>query len=187
MSYATTDEMRTGIGWLDHAARGLDRLTGVLSVFGTLGILAIMGLIVADIAMRLFFAAPIMGVPEIVAMLILSIVFLQLPNSLAHGKITRADLLLDRLDVTHLRARLRLDSLLHLIGAGVMGVLVSAFWPLFLRSYDRNEMVGTVGQFLAPVWPSYLVVLIGAVLMCVVFLQRAISLWVLAGRMEAAA
>lgn len=182
MSYATTKELRTGIGWLDLASRGLERLTGVLSVFGTLGIIAIMLLIVADILMRLAFAAPIMGVPEIVSMLILSIVFLQLPNSLAHGKITRADLLLDRLDVTRPKLRLILDGALHMVGAGVMAVLISAFYPLFLRSYERDEMVGTVGQFLAPIWPSYLVVLVGAVLMCAVFVQRAICLWVLAAK-----
>ncbi|WBU63552.1 TRAP transporter small permease subunit [Paracoccus aerodenitrificans] len=182
MSYATTTEMRTGIGWLDAAARLLDRMTGLLSVFGTLGILAIMVLIVADIVMRLFFSAPIMGVPEIVSMLILSIVFLQLPNALAHGKITRAALLLDRLDVTRPRIRLILDGALHMIGATVMAVLVSAFYPLFIRAYERQEMVGTYGQFLAPVWPSYLVVLIGAVLMCAVFVQRAVCLWVLAAK-----
>ena len=51
---------------------------------------------------------------------------------------------------------------MHLAGVGLVGVLVHAFYPLFTRSYGRSEMVGTVGQFLAPIWPTYLVVLLGA-------------------------
>ena len=74
------------------------------------------------------------------------------------------------------------DALLHLAGAVLLGILTSAFWPQFLRSFGRNEMVGTVGQFLAPIWPVHGIVVLGAALMTLVFALRALLLAIRAVR-----
>ena len=68
---------------------------------------------------------------------------------------------------------------MHLCGVGLVGVLGYAFYPLFIRSYGRNEMVGTVGQFLAPIWPTYFVVLFGAIMLCLAFMLRATQILIL--------
>ncbi|MEO1687576.1 MAG: hypothetical protein AAFU61_06700, partial [Pseudomonadota bacterium] len=36
-----------------------------------------------------------------------------------------------------------------------------ASWPLFLKAWERDEFVGAVGDFTAPVWPVKAVLLAG--------------------------
>ena len=173
---ASLDRLNTGLAPLDAFSRLVDRITAVLSVLGTLLILAVMLLITADVIGRFFFGHPIAGVPEMVAMSILAIVFLQIANTTAQGKLTRSDALLGALHRHSPRLAEGFDALLHLAGAVLLSTLVTAFYPLFLRSYGRGEMVGTVGQFLAPIWPVHGIVLLGAALMALVFALRAVLL-----------
>ena len=176
---ATTPETQTGLRSFDLVFRFVDRVTAVMSIIGTAGSLFIMCIIAADVVGRAFFGRPIPGVPEIVSMLILSIVFLQIANTLLRGRLTRADgfLMLVRSKSPKLEGVL--DAVMHLCGVGLVGVLVYAFYPLFIRSYGRNEMVGTVGQFLAPIWPTYFVVLFGAIMLCLAFMLRATQILIL--------
>lgn len=155
---------------------GFDRLTASMSVLGTAAILVIMCLITADVVGRSFLDRPIPGVPEIVSMLILSIVFLQIGNTLLRGKLTRSDGFLLFLSRRSPRTAAWLDAAMHLAGALLTGIMAKAFYPLFLRSWGRNETVGTVGQFIAPIWPTQLVVLVGCVVLCVAFLLKAASI-----------
>lgn len=175
-------ESQTGFKGFDALFSLFDRLTVAMSMLGTAAILFIMGLITADVIGRGFFGHPIHGVPEIVSMLILSIVFLQIANTLLRGRLTRADGFLMLLRAKSPRAAGVLDAVMHLAGVGLVGVLVHAFYPLFMRSYGRNEMVGTVGQFLAPIWPTYLVVLIGASALCAAFVLRTIGILIVTFR-----
>lgn len=174
--------LHTGVGLLDTPARLIERLTALLSMLGTALILGIMALIVSDVVLRGAFGAPIAGVPEMVSMSILAIVFLQLANTTAQGKLTRSDALLGALSRRNARAAQALDAVLHAVGAAMVGLLVSAFLPQFLRSYGRGEMIGTVGQFLAPIWPVYGIVLLGASLTALVFALRALALGLRAAR-----
>lgn len=166
----------TGIRVFDTVFRLFDRFTAAMSVIGTAAILFIMCLITADVVGRAFFNYPLHGVPEIVSMLILSIVFLQIANTLLRGHMTRADGFMMLLRSRSRRAAGLLDVVMHLAGVGLTGVLVYAFFPLFLRSWGRNEMIGTVGQFLAPIWPTYFVVLVGSAALCIGFALRAIGI-----------
>ncbi|MCA0204010.1 MAG: TRAP transporter small permease subunit [Proteobacteria bacterium] len=179
---ASLVSLRTGIAPFDALARLVDRLTALLSALGTGLILAVMLLITVDVVGRFFFGRPIAGVPEMVAMSILAIAFLQIANTTAQGKLTRSDALLGALTLRQPRLAEAFDALLHLTGALVLGALVWSFWPQFLRSYGRGEMVGTVGQFLAPIWPVHGIVLLGALMMLVVFLLRGLALAIRAAR-----
>ncbi|MCC5999952.1 MAG: TRAP transporter small permease subunit [Pararhodobacter sp.] len=170
------DDLRTGLWPVDTAARVLDRVTALFSALGTALILAVMALISVDVAGRFFFGRPIAGVPEMVAMSILAIVFLQLANTLSRGKLTRSDAFLSMLRNRRPRLADTLDALLHGAGAFLIYTLLTAFWPLFQRSYGRGQMVGTVGQFLAPIWPVHGIVVLGSALMLAVFVMRAVAL-----------
>ncbi|WEX09311.1 TRAP transporter small permease subunit [Chelativorans sp. AA-79] len=172
----TPEDQATGLRSFDTLSRSFDRVTAAMSVIGTAAILFIMVLITTDVVGRFFFGRPIAGVPEIVSMLILSIVFLQIANTLLRGKLTRADGLLTLLRSRAPKVGGVLDATMHFIGAGLVGVLVYAFYPLFVRSYGRNEMIGTVGQFLAPIWPTYLIVLIGASALLIAFALRGLAI-----------
>lgn len=175
-------ESQTGLSCFDALFRLFDRLTVAMSMLGTAAILFIMALITADVVGRGFFGHPIHGVPEIVSMLILSIVFLQIANTLLRDRLTRADGFLMLVRSRSPRLAGVIDAVMHLAGVGLVGVLVHAFYPLFLRSYGRGEMIGTVGQFLAPIWPTYLVVLIGAAMLCLAFALRTIGILIVTFR-----
>ena len=84
-----------GQGPLTLVVRGLDALTIAFNVIGTMLIVALMVLIGADVAGRGLFNAPISGVPELVTLSIVVIVFLQIPQTMRAGRLTRSDAILE--------------------------------------------------------------------------------------------
>ena len=140
---------------------GLHRVTGAMNALGTLWIGALMVLINVDVVGRNLFASPVPGVPEMVALSIVGIVFLQLADTLHSGRFTRADILLDRLALTAPRAHDALHALFHIVGALLMLVILWASWEPLAESVRIREYVGAIGAFQAPVWPVRLITLLG--------------------------
>lgn len=152
--------------------RTLDALTWLANICGTALILALMLLIGADVLGRNFFGAPIPGVPELVSLSIVVIVFLQAPHALKAEKMTRSSALSDLLVRKRPGAGRALETLYDLIGIGVIGAIVYATWPLFLRSWVRNDFVGAIGDFTAPTWPVKAIILLGSVILILQFAAR---------------
>lgn len=159
-----------------------ERLTQTLNAIGTLWIVALMLLINADVLGRELFDTPVRGVTELVALSIVGIVFLQLGDTLAVGRMTRADILLDRLKRTTPRLAAALQALYHLVGALLMGVILWASWQPLMESIRIQEYVGAVGDFTAPVWPVRVIMLVGMVVTLVTFVLLA---WLDLRRMRA--
>lgn len=137
------------------------RVGRVLNALGTVWIIALMVLINTDVLGRNLFKAPVRGVTELVALSIVGIVFLQLADTLHSGRFTRADVLLDRLKRHRPAFAARLQALFHLVGAGLMGVILWAAWRPLVESIRIREYVGAIGDFTAPVWPVRLIMLVG--------------------------
>ncbi|MBE2243366.1 MAG: TRAP transporter small permease [Burkholderiaceae bacterium] len=159
-----------------------ERLTQTLNAIGTLWIVALMLLINADVLGRELFDTPVRGVTELVALSIVGIVFLQLGDTLAVGRMTRADILLDHLKRTTPRLAAALQALYHLVGALLMGVILWASWAPLMESIRIQEYVGAVGDFTAPVWPVRVIMLVGMVVTLVTFVLLA---WLDLRRMRA--
>jgi TRAP-type mannitol/chloroaromatic compound transport system permease small subunit len=140
---------------------GLHRLTAAMNALGTLWIVALMVLIVADVLGRNFLAAPVPGVPETVALSIVGIVFLQLADTLRCGRFTRAEVLLARLEHHRPAAHAAFGALWHALGGALLLVILWASWRPLVESVRIREYVGAVGSFQAPVWPVRLVTLAG--------------------------
>jgi len=153
----------------DRLPLGLHRLTGAMNALGTLWIAALMVLINADVFGRNVLAAPVRGVPELVALSIVGIVFLQLADTLRAGRFTRADVLLDRLEQHAPRLFDGLHALYHAVGAALMMVILWASWAPLVESVRIREYVGAVGDFQAPVWPVRLITLLGLAVTGLVF------------------
>lgn len=149
------------------------RVTQALNALGTVWILALMVLINTDVIGRDLFNAPVRGVTELVSLSIVGIVFLQLADTLATGRMTRADVLLDRLKRTRPALTARLQALYHTVGAALMAVILWAAWEPLVESIRIQEYVGAVGDFMAPVWPVRLIMLIGICTTLVTFLLLA--------------
>ncbi|UWQ17758.1 TRAP transporter small permease subunit [Jannaschia sp. M317] len=152
--------------------RWLDQLTQVANVGGSLLIVGLVVLIGMDVFARNAFNAPISGVPEMVTLSIVAIVFLQAPQALKAGRMTRSDALLGALTKGAPRIARGLETLFDLLGALVIGVILYATWPIFARAWTRGEFIGAAGDFTAPVWPVKAMILLGGTLLALQFLAR---------------
>lgn len=152
---------------------GFHYLTGVMNAVGTFWIFVIMLLMTADVIGRSFFNRPISGVIEIVTLSIVSIVFIQLADTLHKGRFTRADALLGAIGRASPRAGAFLHMMFHLAGAGLVGVMGYASWPLLVESWQTGEYLGAIGTFRAPVWPMRAVILLGTTCTSITFLLLA--------------
>jgi len=152
--------------------RWLDRLTQVANICGSLLISALMVLIGADVLGRNAFNAPISGVPELVSLSIVAIVFLQAPQSVKLGRMTRSDALLNHLSRTRPGVVKVLETIYDLLACAVVCAIFYATYPIFTRAWARGEFTGAVGDFTAPVWPVKLMILTGCALLALQFLAR---------------
>lgn len=151
------------------ALRALDGVTQGVNVAGSLLILVLMLLIGADVAGRNLFGQPVPGVPELVSLSIVAIVFLQVPQALRKGRIARSEALLSILprQVSH-----ALQTLFDLAGVAAVGVIVWTTWPVFVRAWEKDQFVGAIGDITFPVWPVKLCILVGGVLLVLQFAAR---------------
>ncbi len=173
---AGADRLRCGWRPLDGAARLLDAATSAMNAVGTAWILALMLLINADVVGRGAFGNPINGVPEMVSLSILGIVFLQLANTLSVGRLTRSDAILGAVRRRLPRLADGIDAAFHATGAVMMGIVLTSAWSIYERSVARGEFVGAVGNFTAPTWPINLIVVVGGAAMLLTFAMRALLL-----------
>lgn len=166
-----SDQDRPGNRW-DGLLSLLDRVTQVFNVAGTVLIVGLMLLIGADVFGRQAFNSPVAGVPEMVSLSIVAIVFLQVPQALRNGRFTRSDALLKSIwDKKPGFARI-MELVFDAIAILLLLALLYAVWPLFVKDWERNNFIGAVGDFTAPVWPVKLVMVVGTALLIAQFAAR---------------
>ncbi|MEP5529224.1 MAG: TRAP transporter small permease subunit [Paracoccaceae bacterium] len=154
--------------------RILDHVTQVLNVAGSVLILLLMGLVGLDVAGRNLLASPISGVPEMVTLSIVAIVFLQIPAALRQGRMTQSEAFLNWLNRATPALGKTLATLFDLIAMALIWVIVRSTWAIFTRAWERDEFIGAVGDFTAPVWPVKLILIVGG---SVLILQFAAQIW----------
>ncbi len=152
--------------------RWLDAVTTAANVAGSLLIFGLVLLIGADVAGRNLFGLPVAGVPEIVSLSIVAIVFLQAPMALKAGRMTRSDGVLNLLKAHVPRLAAGLETVFDLLGIGVLAAILYAHWPILARSWARGDFVGAIGDFTAPTWPVKLMLFVGAGLLLLQFAAR---------------
>lgn len=139
------------------------------NVAATVWILLLMVLICADVIGRNAFLSPIAGVPEMVKLSILGIVFLQVAHTHRRGEMIRSDGLLGLALRRRPRLGAAMDLVAQLAGVVVAGLLVWAVWPKAVRAFERGEMEGIAGHFQMPVWPFLGLIAGGAALLALSF------------------
>ncbi|MGJ8572244.1 MAG: TRAP transporter small permease [Hoeflea sp.] len=190
--------MRKLVGGIRCIATGL--AVGA-NVIGTTFILLLVVIMNVDVVARGVFHAPLRGTVEVVIFSLVLIVFLQLPNVVEGGKLTRSDgfLLLvqsTRPKVSHLASRV-IDA----VSCVFMAMITWTMYPEFLDSFGscsffvqpdfggaptgslwgdvaqawgRCDYFGTPGVFTAPWWPAKLAILFGVGLSSILFLLKAL-------------
>jgi TRAP-type C4-dicarboxylate transport system permease small subunit len=149
------------------------KLVDGLNAVGSVVIATVMLLMCTDVLLRNLLNRPVEGVAELVATSIIVIVFLQLPATLRHGRMSRADLFIDPFVVRRPVAGKRLRAVFSLAGTFACGVIAYATWPLFTRAWSNSEFWGIEGVFTFPTWPMRGVVVLGAGLAAVQYLLLA--------------
>ena len=128
-------------------------VVSVLNSLGSLWIFALMLIINIDIVGRTALNLPLRGVPELVKLSIVAIVFIQLGHTLRSGRMTRSDGLLRMLRVRLARTSHGITLVFNLAGAALFVLLYHASQPFFLEAWATGEYVGIQGYVSYPVWP----------------------------------
>lgn len=173
-------EMTQAIG--DSRADGpLVRIAGLLSAVGSLWIVALMLLVVADVVGRSFLDQPITGVAEVAGRSVVSIVFLQVAAAILNGRLTRSDLVLRLLGRLGPRPVAALETLFALAAALAFALIVRGAWPNLGRTWATGEFFGVQGVFTIPLWPFRALMVGGAGLAVVAALavaaREALTVW----------
>ncbi len=161
--------------------RAAEAVMALANAAATVWILILMVLLTADVALRNLFGAPIAGVPEMVKFSIVGIVFLQIAHTHRKGEMIRSDGLLGLILKRAPRVGRAMDIFAQLAGVAVSGLLGWAVWPKMVRAFERGEMEGIAGHFQMPVWPFLAIVSIGAFLLALSFVLKAVALALGAG------
>ena len=148
-------------GWPHWTSFG--GLVEILNSLGTGWIFVLLLLINTDIIGRTVFNSPVRGVAEIVGMTIVACVFLQLAHAIRNDRLTRSEIILSRLG-NHPQFKRALEALYNLMGAFILAVLFVYSIPMFTSAWASDEFVGAEGDFMAPIWPVKLIIVVGSLL-----------------------
>ena len=158
-----------------HRRFSYGSVISLMNSIGTVWVFVLLVIINLDIGGRALFNHPVRGVPEIVALSIVACVFLQIAHTLKAGRLTRSDIALNWLKTYHPGVRHFLEGWYFLIGACLMTILLHSSIPLFTKAWRIDEYVGAQGDFMAPVWPVKLIILIGCSAGAIQFLLMAVD------------
>jgi len=145
-------------------------VVSALNSIGTLWIIVLMIIINSDIIGRTLFSAPLPGVPELVSLSIVAIVFLQIGHTLRAGRMTRSDNFILRVQRSRPKLGFGMQTCFDLSGAVLFLILFYASRPFFLHAWKSGEYAGIEGYISYPVWPVRLIILIGCVCAAIQYL-----------------
>jgi TRAP-type mannitol/chloroaromatic compound transport system permease small subunit len=142
-----------------------NRIIEALNAIGTVWVAAMMVLICGDIFGRALFNSPIIGVPEIVRVSVVGIVWLQMAHTLKIGGHLRSNIILDRLSI-------KWQNIIEVLGC-ILGILVFSLaaytsWDVMIEGWRIKEFEGEL-PVRVPVYPIRTIVLIGTFLTMVQF------------------
>lgn len=153
----------------------LRRLARLLAAAGSLWVLALMGLILADVIGRNLLDAPVPGTTELIGQSIVGIVFLQLADALLCGRLTRSEIWLAPLRRRRPALAFALTAGFDALGALFMVLVLSAAVPDLVDAYRIGEYLGALGDFRLPLWPVRLLIVVGLSVTALAFLKLAVA------------
>ncbi|MEM7403938.1 MAG: TRAP transporter small permease subunit [Pseudomonadota bacterium] len=142
--------------------RLLYRVATVANAAGTLVVLVLVAVVNFDVVARGAFNAPFRGAVEVVQFSMVLIVFLQLPDVVRVGRLTRSDGLLTVLGASYPAFRRLLQGGIDALSAVLMMLIAVTTWPEVLDAWETRDYFGTPGVFTAPWWPVKLAIFFSA-------------------------
>jgi len=152
--------------------RIFDRVLVIFGLVGTCWIVFIALMVNADVLSRALLNKSIAGVPEVISVSIVAIVFLQAAFTLKSGRFIRSDALISRIRVTHKKRYYLIELFNDFAGFVAMGILLFSSWILMVRSYQKGEFIGEYGHFTMIIWPIKMVITAGTMLLLIQYARR---------------
>ncbi len=146
----------------------------VANAIGTLVVLGLVMVVNTDVVARGVFHAPFLGAVEVVQFSMVLIVFLQLPDVVRAGRLTRSDGLLVLVRRRLPRFANGLQRAIDALSCVFMALVSYAIWPEFIEMLETRDYFGVPGVFTAPWWPIKLVIFLGALLCTIIFALRVV-------------
>lgn len=142
---------------------------------GTLVVLALVLIVNYDAIARSFFNNPFLGAVEVVQFSMVLIVFLQLPDVIRVGRLTRSDGLLGIITRRNARLGTLWSRVIDLFSLTFMAIIAIAIWPEFVEMWATKDFFGIPGVFTAPWWPIKLVIFLSACLCAMHFILHVVK------------
>lgn len=140
-------------------------LNARLSFLGSIWIAALMLLIAVDVVGRAFLSITVYGVPEIVKVSIVGLVWLQMAYTLQIGGHLQSRLILDRLPP---RGRMAFELFGYFLGSIVFILIVYSSWNGMVNAWEIGAYEGE-HPVRVPTAPIFTIVVIGAALTAIQF------------------
>jgi TRAP-type C4-dicarboxylate transport system permease small subunit len=147
--------------------------TMALNVVGTVLIIVMAVAVNLDVLGRNLVNSPVPGVTEFTGLAIVSVVFLQLANTLREDRHVSNDLIMSAIGLHRPRIAQAFYGLCHVIGAGLLLLIAWFVVPILIENYEGGYYKGTAGVVEIPVWPFMVTVILGALTTVVQYLLLA--------------
>ena len=151
--------------------RGVDGLAAL----GTIMIVFLMAIIVADVVARNIMGASLPLIAELGALTVVLIVFLQLGTAVRNDRLASTEFFLDAVSARQPRAAAVIRAIWDLAGAAVCAGIAWSSWGILWRDVEHREFIGVTGVLTMPTSPFRALIFIGAAVAGLQFLLRAAS------------
>lgn len=149
-----------------------DRLLSSLNIIASLAVVGIMFLIAADVIGRAGFNRSVAGVPEIVKVSIVCIVWLQMAHTLRRGGHLQSSLIFGVLPSSMQRI---VSALNCLAGIAVFGLIAWYASDDVLKTFQRGTFEGE-HPVRIPVWPIWAILVLGAALTAIEYAAQLVRM-----------
>lgn len=149
-------------------------LTQALNLIGTLMIIAMGVAVNLDVLGRNLFNHPVPGVYEFLGLSIVSVVFLQMANTLREDRHVSNDIIMRWIGETRPGVAHFFYGLFNATGAALMLLIVWFVSPIWLDIYQNGYFKGTSGYIEIPIWPFTGTVIVGGLATAVQYLLFAV-------------
>lgn len=156
----------------DHPGLRLFHWTmAALNMVGAVWVALIMVLITVDVVGRAFFNSPLFGVPEIVKISVVGLVWCMMAHTLKVGAHLRSTIILYRMPPGLRKA---VEILSCVLGVAIFALIVYSGWDNMIESWQIGEFEGE-DPVRVPTYPIRSLVIIGAALTSLQFLVMLIE------------
>lgn len=152
--------------------RAWSRLVEGFAALGTLLIGVLMLIICADIVARNMAGASLPLVSEGGALLVVTLVALQLGATVRAGRLARTEVFIVPFAERRPKAGAVLNGMYDLVGAVVLGLIAWSSLRVVGKDFDAAEFIGVPGIATLPTWPFRVLVLAGFAVAAIEFAFR---------------